>query len=348
MRTLKLHFPDDALPTLETFLKQTKEARVFRRTQAVRDVVKGQRLQTVSDTLHFTYSALRKWVHRFANQGVQGLVDRPRPGRPPKVTCELAHHLDRLVDQDPLQHGSSHSQWSCQELATVLARQTGVQVSRESVREVLKKKDVSSSRPTGRLQPAPADLAYASVELAALEYRARRGEIIVLYEDETILWRFALPRAGWWRKAQRYRLPTRPLTQSQIKREESRKRQAWLGSRSWSRVTSGVLLSVIGAVQYGTSKVFDKIVPHFDTEGLRHYIQQVMALFRHTGKAVVMVADRSGIHRAKKLASTLTHWHEQFRLPLLPAPGGHHLNPLEGFWRVLNDRIGAGRCFPDL
>jgi transposase len=102
--------------------------------------VKGQRLQTVSDTLHFTYSALRKWVHRFAHHGVQSLADRPRPGRPPKVTCELAHHLDRLVDHDPLQHGSSHSQWSCQELATALARQTGVPLSRESVRAVLKKK----------------------------------------------------------------------------------------------------------------------------------------------------------------------------------------------------------------
>ena len=140
MRTLKLHFPDDALPTLESFLKQTKEARIFRRAQAVRAVVRGQRLQTVSDTLHFTYSALRKWVYRFANQGVQGLVDRPRPGRPPKVTCELAQHLDRLVDQDPLQHGSIHSQWSCQELATIFARQTGGQLSRESVREVLKKR----------------------------------------------------------------------------------------------------------------------------------------------------------------------------------------------------------------
>src|SRR6266446_2084131 len=145
MRTLKLHFPGDALPTLDTFLKQTKEARVFRRTQAVRDVVKGQRLQTVSDTLHFTYSALRKWVHRFANQGVQGLVDRPRPGRPPKVTCALAKHLDRLVDEDPLHHGALSSQGSCQELATVLARQTGVQVSRESVREVLKKTRVAKS-----------------------------------------------------------------------------------------------------------------------------------------------------------------------------------------------------------
>src|SRR5215471_15541239 len=139
MRTLKLHFPADVLPTLETFIKQTKEARVFRRAQAVRNVVKGQRLQTVSDALSFTYSALRKWVHRFASQGVQGLVDRPRSGRPPKMTCELEKHLNRLVDEDPLQHGSIHSQWSCRELATVLARQTGVQLGRESVRGVLKK-----------------------------------------------------------------------------------------------------------------------------------------------------------------------------------------------------------------
>src|SRR5262249_10838458 len=126
MRTLKLHFPADARSTLDTFIKQTKEARVFRRAQAVREVVKGQRLQTVSDTLFFTYSALRKWVYRFASHGTQGLVDRPRSGRPPKVTCELEQHLNRLVDQDPLEHGSLHSQWSCRALATVLARETVV------------------------------------------------------------------------------------------------------------------------------------------------------------------------------------------------------------------------------
>jgi putative transposase len=135
MRTLKLHLPDDALSTLETFLKQPKEARVFRRAQAVRDVVKGQRLQTVSDTWSFTSSALRQWVHRFAHQGPQGLVDRLRSGRPPKVTCELEQHRHRLVDQEPLQHGSSHSQWSCQALATGLTRQTGIRLRRESVRE---------------------------------------------------------------------------------------------------------------------------------------------------------------------------------------------------------------------
>jgi transposase len=139
MRTLKLHFPDDALPTLDTFLKQTKEARVFRRAQAVREVVRGQRLQTVSGTLSLPYAALRKWVYRFASHGTQGLVDRPRSGRPPTVTGELEQHLNRLVDQDPLEHGSLHSQGSCRALATVLARETGIQLGRESVRCVLKK-----------------------------------------------------------------------------------------------------------------------------------------------------------------------------------------------------------------
>jgi transposase len=207
---------------------------------------------------------------------------------------------------------------------------------------------LSFYRPTGRLDPNPADLAYASLALAALEYRARRDEIILLYEDETILWRFALPRAGWWRKAQRARLLTRPLSQSQIKRDESLKRQAWVRYRSWSRITSGVLLSVLGAVQYGTSKVFYKIVPHFDAQELRQYIHQVMATFRRTGKEVVMVVDRSGIHRAHKLDTTLAHYYDKFRFHFLPAHCGHHLNPIEGFWRVRKDAIGAGRCFADL
>jgi hypothetical protein len=212
----------------------------------------------------------------------------------------------------------------------------------------LKKNTLSYCRPTGQLNPTPADLAYGSLALAALEYQARRGEIILLYEDETIVWRFALPRLGWWRRARRYRLPTRPLSQGQIKQQESHKRQTWGQYRTWSRITSGVLLSVIGAVQYGTAKVFYKIVPPFDAQELRQYLHQVMAVFSKTGKEVVMVVDRSGIHRAHKLDATLDHYHGKLRFHFLPAHCGHHLNPIEGFWRVMKDTIGAGRWFADL
>jgi transposase len=140
MRTRTLHFPDPALPALDTFLTQTQEARLFRRAHAVRAVGQGHRLPTVSASLPLTSAALRKGVQRVANHGGQGLVARPRPGRPPTVTGALAHHLARLVDHDPRQHGSSHSPWSCQALAAVLTRQTGAHLSRESVRAVFKKR----------------------------------------------------------------------------------------------------------------------------------------------------------------------------------------------------------------
>src|SRR4030095_1262533 len=94
---------------------------------------------TVSSPSHLANSARRKGVQRFAQEGPQGLLDRARSGRPPTVTCELEQHLNRLVDQDPLEHGAIHSQWSCRELATVLAHQTGIQLGRASVRGVLKK-----------------------------------------------------------------------------------------------------------------------------------------------------------------------------------------------------------------
>jgi DDE superfamily endonuclease len=73
-----------------------------------------------------------------------------------------------------------------------------------------------------------------------------------------------------------------------------------------------------------------------------------MAIFSNSGIDVVLVVDRRGIHRAHKLNATLDHYHGKLRFHFLPAHCGYHLNPLEGFWRVLKDTIGAGRCFGDL
>jgi hypothetical protein len=74
----------------------------------------------------------------------------------------------------------------------------------------------------------------------------------------------------------------------------------------------------------------------------------VIHTFGATKKKVVMVVDRSGIHRARKLAPTLEHDKDKFELHVLPAHSGHHLKPIEGFWRRMKEVIGAGRCFEDL
>jgi hypothetical protein len=99
---------------------------------------------------------------------------------------------------------------------------------------------VSARRPTGRRAPAPAELAWGALALAALESRAQRGEMRLLDAEEPSLGRLALPRAGWWpSKARRLRGPTRPRRPSQSKRAAPLQRQAWSRYRSGSRVTRG-------------------------------------------------------------------------------------------------------------
>jgi DDE superfamily endonuclease len=77
-------------------------------------------------------------------------------------------------------------------------------------------------------------------------------------------------------------------------------------------------------------------------------LHHVMAVCSKTGQAVVLVVDRSGSHRAHKLDTTLDHYDGQWRFHFFPAPGGPHLNPMEGFWRVMQGAIGAGRCLGNL
>ena len=73
------------------------------------------------------------------------------------------------------------------------------------------------------------------------------------------------------------------------------------------------------------------------------YLSHVMATVSTTGQEVVMGVERSGIHRAHTLDATLAHDHGTLRLSCFASPSGHHPNPREGFWRVIQDASGAGR-----
>jgi predicted ATPase len=75
--------------------------------------------------------------------------------------------------------------------------------------------------------------------------RARQGEILLRSEDGIMLWRLALPRAGWRRNAPRDRLPTRRLTQRHITGEERRTRQARLWQQQGKQAEARELLAPI-------------------------------------------------------------------------------------------------------
>ena len=143
MRPMEVTFPEGAQGDLEKLLKREKKVRVFRRAQAILEVVKGKTVKETSETFGFANSALRKWIRRYVAAGTDGLQDLPRSGRPREVTEEIEELVVQLIDEDPLDHKSIYSQWTCSELARVVGEKTGKLLGPESMRRVLKKKGLA-------------------------------------------------------------------------------------------------------------------------------------------------------------------------------------------------------------
>jgi transposase len=96
---------------------------------------------------------LRDWVHRFNNDGVDGLVDAKSPGRPPKLSVEQREELRRLVEAGPDPDRDGVVRWRCVDLKRVLSERFDVDLSQVSLGRTLKRLGFSrvSARP---LHPA--------------------------------------------------------------------------------------------------------------------------------------------------------------------------------------------------
>jgi transposase len=69
---------------------------------------------------------LTRWVHRANQQGVGGVLEKPRPGRPSSLSARLRRQLVRDLDQSPEQHGLPLAAWDGPTLMVHLRRRYGV------------------------------------------------------------------------------------------------------------------------------------------------------------------------------------------------------------------------------
>jgi transposase len=70
--------------------------------------------------------SLTRWVHRLNRQGLAGVVEKPRPGRPTQLTARLRRQVLADLEKSPEQHGLPRAAWDGPTLAVHLRRRFGV------------------------------------------------------------------------------------------------------------------------------------------------------------------------------------------------------------------------------
>jgi transposase len=157
---------------LDHLYRTTKEPRLRTRAQMVLlSVEQGLKVPQIAAIVRESEATVLRWLKRYLAEGIEGLQDAPRPGRPSEVTEAYRTALLAAVRRRPRSLGLPFSLWTLQRLVDYLAEQTGIRVSDETVRRALKYAGIVLSRPQHQISsPDP--------EYAVKKRRLKRLAII--------------------------------------------------------------------------------------------------------------------------------------------------------------------------
>ena len=119
--------------------RRTKDSDQARRLLALALVMEGAARTAAARSAGMDRQTLRDWVIRYNREGVDGLRDRPRPGRPSQLDDRQLAELAQLVEAGPDIDVHRVVRWRCADLQTEIKRRFDVAVSERHVGRLLKR-----------------------------------------------------------------------------------------------------------------------------------------------------------------------------------------------------------------
>jgi len=129
---------------LNSAYKLESDANVRERILLIRRIVSdGQDIRAVSKELHRSIAWVYKWLERFDKDGLEGLKNKPRIGRPPDVSQEKLSKIRTELSENP-------SGWKAKEIMDIIHRKTGVKYHEVHIYRLLHKWGFSPKVPRKR------------------------------------------------------------------------------------------------------------------------------------------------------------------------------------------------------
>ena len=144
MKKSHVNLTDDHREELKAIRsKGTSLARTFKRATALLELDKGQTYVAAAAISNLSNISLGKLSKRYAAEGLACLYDKPRPGRPIKITAKQRDQITVLACESSPE---GTSQWSLRLLADKVV-ELGYcdSISHSQVGEILKKENKTTS-----------------------------------------------------------------------------------------------------------------------------------------------------------------------------------------------------------
>ncbi len=318
---------DQTRTLLQSWVRRpTKPSGLVRRARALLLLERGQRLAPTAKHVGLSERHLRKWARRFDQQGVAGLRERMRSGRPPVFSPQVALYVVKLACERPDQFGRSLSQWNCSELARQL-QDDGIvpSISFETVRQILQ---------SHKLRPWRSHL-WISPSVPRDQHFARQVQLLVdLYTRPLADWERVLCLDEKTNMQPRHRLaptlPSRPKLPTRVEHEYKR---------------AGAL-HLFAAFDTRTGKVTAQTFVRKRQIEFIALLTQLDKELPASVRQIHLVLDNSSVHHGKQAQSWLA-LHPRFVCHFLPTHCSW-MNQIEQWFSILQRKRLHISDFSDL
>ena len=125
----------------------TKDVRVRTRAQIILLAFDGLSAPQIAKIVDLDPESVRHHIKRYRDEGIDGLPDRYRAGRPRLATPEYIALAIETVHRRPRALGLNFSVWTLERLIDYLKEKTHITVSDETIRTHLRDNGISFARP---------------------------------------------------------------------------------------------------------------------------------------------------------------------------------------------------------
>jgi transposase len=165
-KRIDYHLSQEQLTELEYAINHASYPEVRQRAIAIRLLHLGQHPEQVAQAVMVTSNTIYAWHKRWREQGVAGLRDGQRTGRPAKADQAYLQELERVLTLDPHTLDLPFTIWTLNRLRLYLAETTGILLSYTRFRALMNREGYRWKAPKhdlSHLQDHPAQETAAQV-----------------------------------------------------------------------------------------------------------------------------------------------------------------------------------------
>lgn len=186
-RKLEVNRKHCSYEELEASYKECKDANLRTRMLAVLQIWDGKPSLEVAKDIHMAGTNVCKWVHRYNEWGIAGLIDTRHSNKKSYLSSEQKQAVVDALQKSPRECGFNKSNWTMPILKKWINKQWSINYKDSSLYGLVHKIGFTLQRPKKQSRNAKKELQEQYKEELQELFDNSDDDTVILYEDEAII-----------------------------------------------------------------------------------------------------------------------------------------------------------------